>query len=147
MKSLKNIIKLINFIYLKKKLDLKIKNSKGYGFCALDDKIIFNKNAYSKIAIEERDDGTYSIVYFYCSKNYIIFRYNYCLEPNCNSNWRYKIIKKVNSLEYNSLSKNYLKDVIQRLCSHRESYNLYPIFRKHIKLYNNINSIFSSIVN
>ena len=139
MKFLKDIINVIKFTYLKNKLDLHIENSKDYGYYDLNGKIVFDNNAYGRVTVEKRSDGTYSVIYFYCTKNYIIFRYNYCSELHSNSNERYRVMKKVGSLTYNSLSDDHLKDIIQRLYNRKESYNLYPIFRKHVWLQNIIN--------
>ena len=136
MKFLKNIINVIKFTYLKYKLDLHIYSSKNYGYHDLNGKIVFDKNAYGQVTVEKRDDSKYGVIYFYCTKNYIIFRYNFCTELESNSNERYRVMKKVGSLTYNSLSDDHLKNVIQRLYNRKESYNLYPTFRKHVWLQN-----------
>lgn len=145
MKFLKEIFNVIKFTYLKNKLDLHIENSTDYGYHDLNGKIVFDNNAYGRVTVEERSDGTYGVIYFYCTKNYIIFRYNYCTELHFNSNERYRVMKKVNSLTYDKNSGNPIKDVILKLYTRKESYNLYPIFRKHIWLQNIINSIFVNV--
>ena len=139
MKFLRNIINVIRFTYLKYKLNLNIYSSTDYGYHDLNGKIVFDNNAYGRIIVEEQNDGTYGAIYFYCTKSYIIFRYNFCTELHSNSNERYRVIKKIKSLTYSSLTDDHLKDVIQRLYNRKESYNLYPIFRKHVWLQNIIN--------
>lgn len=143
--KIKSFIDIVQFTYLKNKLDYYIKNSKGFGFCDFNNKIVFNKKAYGRIAVEERGDGTFGVIYFYLSKNYVIFRYNFCRELNSNSIERYRIVKKINAFKYNSLSSNHLKDTIHQLYSSKESYNLYLIFKKYPKLYSKIYNILNNV--
>lgn len=145
MKFLKEIINVIKFTYLKNKLDLHVYNSTDYGYHDLNGKIVFDNNAYGRVTVKERNDGTYGVIYFYCTGSYIIFRYNFCTELYSNSNERYRVIKKVGSLTYDSLSDDHLRDVIQRLYNRKESYNLYPVFRKHIRLQNIISNMLDYI--
>ena len=67
MKFLYEIKNLIQFLYLKNKLDKLIINSEPFGYSESDDQIIFKNEAYGKVLADQSttNPNIYGILYFY----------------------------------------------------------------------------------
>ena len=87
MRFLYEIKNLIQFLYLKNKLDKLILRSKPFGYNEVDDQIIFKNEAYEKVLVDQSttNPNIYSILYFYMTRDYILLRYNF----SCNLNDKY----------------------------------------------------------
>lgn len=131
---------LYTFINLKSKIDYYIKEDQQFGITEINNKIIFDKNAYCHISTDEYGEY-YSIIHFYCDENYIIFRYNNSLDLNNNGPSRYSIIKKVNSINFKTDSINHLRSGIRRLYITKNFYRLFDYHNKDYDLYRFIEKI------
>lgn len=77
MKFLYEIKNLIQFLYLKNKLDKLILNSQPFGYSKADDRIIFGKEVYGKVLADQSttNPNIYAVLHFYMNEKYIFFRY------------------------------------------------------------------------
>lgn len=151
MKFLHEIKNLIQFLYLKNKLDKLILNSKPFGYSEADDRIIFGKEAYGKVLADQSttDPNIYGILNFYMNEKYILLRYNFSCNLNDDTIHRYMIAKRPNLNNYNYIRKfnNSLKNTIINLYTREASCGeLKYLYRKYNKLYKVLNYIIGKLV-
>lgn len=151
MKFLHEIKNLIQFLYLKNKLDKLIFNSESFGYSEFDDRIIFGNEAYGKVLADQSiaDPNIYGILYFYITQDYILLRYNFSCNLNDNTIYRYMIAKRPNLNNYNYIKKfnDPLKNVIINLYVRESSCGeLKYLYRKYNKLYKVLDYIIDKLV-
>ena len=151
MKFLHEIKNLIQFLYLKNKLDKLILNSRAFGYSEADDRIIFGKEAYGKVLADQSttNPNIYGILYFYMNEKYILLRYNFSCNLNDNTIYRYMIAKRPNLNNYNYIRK--FNDPLQNMIINlylRESSSgeLKYLYRKYNKLYKVLDYIIGKLV-
>ena len=151
MKFLHEIKNLIQFLYLKNKLDKLILNSEPFGYNQVDDRIVFSKEAYGKVLADQSttNPNIYGILYFYMNEKYILLRYNFSSNLNDNIIHRYMIAKRPNLNNYNYIRK--FNDPLQNMIINlyvRESSSgeLKYLYRKYNKLYKVLNYIIDKLV-
>lgn len=122
MKFLHEIKNLIQFLYLKNKLDKLILNSKPFGYSEADDRIVFGKEAYGKVLADQSttNPNIYGILHFYMNEKYILLRYNFSCNLNDNTIHRYMIAKRPNLNNYNYMRK--FNDPLQNMIYAIEQY-------------------------
>ena len=151
MKFLYEIKNLIQFLYLKNKLDKLILSSKPFGYSEADDRIIFCKEAYGKVLADQSttNPNIYGILNFYMNEKYILLRYNFSCNINDNTIHRYLIAKRPNLNNYNYIRK--FNDPLQNMIINlyvRESScgELKYLYRKYNKLYKVLDYIIGKLV-
>lgn len=151
MKFLYEIKNLIQFLYLKNKLDKLILNSQPFGYSEADDRIVFSKEAYGKVLADQSttNPNIYGILYFYMTRDYILLRYNFSCNFSDNTIHRYMIAKRPNLNNYNYIRK--FNDPLQNMIINlyvRESYSgeLKYLYRKYNKLYKVLDYIIEKLV-
>lgn len=151
MKFLHEIKNLIQFLYLKNKLDKLILNSQPFGYSESDDRIIFKKEAYGKVLADQstNDPDIYGILHFYMNEKYILLRYNFSCNLNDNTIHRYLIAKRPNLFYYKYIRRfdDPLKNAIINLYTREASCGeLKYLYRKYNKLYKVLNYIIGKLV-
>lgn len=151
MKFLHEIKNLIQFLYLKNKLDKLIFNSEPFGYSESDDRIIFGKKAYGKVLADQSttNPNIYGILYFYMTRDYILLRYNFSCNLNDNTIHRYMIAERPNLNNYNYIRRfnDLLKNAIINLYTRESSFGeLKYLYRKYNKLYKVLNYIIGKLV-
>lgn len=151
MKFIHEIKNLIQFLYLKNKLDKLILNSRAFGYNQVGDRIVFGKEAYGKVLADQStaDPNIYGILYFYMNKKYILLRYNFSCNLNDNTIHRYLIAKRPNLNNYNYIRKfnSPLQNMIINLYVRESSSGeLKYLYRKYNKLYKVLNYIIGKLV-
>ena len=151
MKFLHEIKNLIQFLYLKNKLDKLTLSSRAFGYNEVDEQIIFKKEAYGKVLADQSttNPNIYGILYFYMNENYILLRYNFSCNLNDNTIHRYLISKRPNLNNYNYIRK--FNDPLQNMIINlyvRESSSgeLKYLYRKYNKLYKVLDHIIGKLV-
>lgn len=151
MKFLHEIKNLIQFLYLKNKLDKLIINSKPFGYNEVDDQIIFKNEACGKVLADQSttNPNIYGILYFYMTRDYILLRYNFSSNLNDNTIYRYLIAKRPNLFYYKYIRRfdDPLKNAIINLYTRESSSGeLKYLYRKYNKLYKVLNYIIEKLV-
>ena len=151
MKFLHEIKNLIQFLYLKNKLDKLIINSEPFGYSEADDRIVFGKEAYGKVLADQSttNPNIYGILHFYMTRKYILLRYNFSCNFNDNTIHRYLIAERPNLNNYNYIRK--FNDPLQNMIINlyvRESSSgeLKYLYRKYNKLYKVLDYIIGKLV-
>ena len=151
MKFLYEIKNLIQFLYLKNKLDKLIINSEPFGYSESDDQIIFKNEAYGKVLADQSttNPNIYGILYFYMTWDYILLRYNFSCNLNDNTIHRYLIAKRPNLFYYKYIRRfdDPLKNAIINLYTRESSCGeLKYLYRKYNKLYKVLDYIIGKLV-
>lgn len=151
MKFIHEIKNLIQFLYLKNKLDKLILNSQPFGYNQVDDRIVFGKEAYGKVLADQSttNPNIYGILYFYMNEKYILLRYNFSCNLNDNTIHRYLIAKRPNLFYYKYIRRfdDPLKNAIINLYTKESSCcELKYLYRKYNKLYKVLDYIISKLV-
>ena len=151
MKFLHEIKNLIQFLYLKNKLDKLIFNSEPFGYSESDDQIIFKNEAYGKVLADQSttNPNIYGILNFYMNEKYILLRYNFSSNLNDNTIYRYLIAKRPNLFYYKYIRRfdDPLKNAIINLYTREvSSGELKYLYRKYNKLYKVLNYIIGKLV-
>lgn len=151
MKFLNEIIQLYNFLYLKNKLDKLILNSQAFGYNQVNDRIVFDKEAYGKVLADQSttDPNIYGILHFYMTRDYILLRYNFSCNLNDNTIYRYMIAKRPNLFYYKYIRRfdDPLKNAIINLYTRETSCGeLKYLYRKYNKLYKILDYIIDKLV-
>lgn len=151
MKFLHEIKNLIQFLYLKNKLDKLILNFEPFGYSESDDRIIFKNEAYGKVLADQStsNPNIYGILYFYMTRDYILLRYNFSCNLNDNTIHRYLIAKRPNLFYYKYIRRfdDLLKNAIINLYTREASSGeLKYLYRKYNKLYKVLNYIIEKLV-
>lgn len=151
MKFLYEIKNLIQFLYLKNKLDKLILNSQPFGYSKADDRIIFDKEAYGKVLADQSttNPNIYAVLHFYMNEKYILLRYNFSCNLNDNTVYRYLIAKRPNLFYYKYIRRfnDPLKNAIINLYTRETSCGeLKYLYRKYNKLYKVLNYIIGKLV-
>lgn len=146
MKFLHEIKNLIQFLYLKNKLDKLILNFEPFGYSESDDRIIFKNEAYGKVLADQSttDPNIYGILHFYMNEKYILLRYNFSCNLNDNTIHRYIIAKRPNLFYYKYIRRfnDPLKNAIINLYTREASCGeLKYLYCKYNKLYKVLNYI------
>lgn len=151
MKFLHDIKNLIQFLYLKNKLDKLILNSRAFGYSEADDRIVFGKKAYGKVLADQSttNPNIYGILHFYMNEKYILLRYNFSCNLNDNTIYRYFIAKRPNLFYYKYIRRfdDPLKNAIINLYTREASCGeLKYLYRKYNKLYKVLDYIIGKLV-
>nr|DAR73024.1 MAG TPA: hypothetical protein [Caudoviricetes sp.] len=151
MKFLHEIKNLIQFLYLKNKLDKLILNSKPFGYSEADDRIVFGKEAYGKVLADQSttNPNIYGILHFYINEKYILLRYNFSCNLNDNTIYRYLIAKRPNLFYYKYIRRfdDPLKNAIINLYVRESSCGeLKYLYCKYNKLYKVLDYIIDKLV-
>lgn len=151
MKFLHDIKNLIQFLYLKNKLDKLILNSRAFGYSEADDRIVFGKKAYGKVLADQSttNPNIYGILHFYMNEKYILLRYNFSCNLNDNNIYRYFIAKRPNLFYYKYIRRfdDPLKNAIINLYTRKASCGeLKYLYRKYNKLYKVLDYIIGKLV-
>lgn len=151
MKFLHEIKNLIQFLYLKNKLDKLILSSRAFGYSEADDRIVFGKEAYGKVLADQSttNPNIYGILHFYMNEKYILLRYNFSCNLNDNTIYRYMIAKRPNLNNYNYIRRfdDPLKNAIINLYTRESSCGeLKYLYRKYNKLYKVLNYIIGKLM-
>lgn len=151
MRFLYEIKNLIQFLYLKNKLDKLILCSKPFGYNEVDDQIIFKNEAYGKVLADQSttNPNIYGILYFYMTRDYILLRYNFSCNLNDNTIYRYMITKRPNLFYYKYIKRfnDPLKNTIINLYTRESSCGeLQYLYRKYNKLYKILNYIIRRLI-
>jgi hypothetical protein len=151
VKFLHEIKNLIQFLYLKNKLDKLIINSEPFGYSEADDRIVFDKEAYGKVLANQSttNPNIYGILHFYMNEKYILLRYNFSCNLNDNTIYRYLVAERPNLNNYNYIRK--FNDPLQNMIINlyvRESSSgeLKYLYRKYNKLYKVLDYIIGKLV-
>ena len=151
MKFIHEIKNLIQFLYLKNKLDKLIFNSQPFGYNQVDDRIVFDKEAYGKVLADQSttNPNIYAILYFHMTRDYILLRYNFSCNFNDNTIHRYMIAERPNLNNYNYIKRfdDPLKNTIINLYTREASSGeLKYLYRKYNKLYKVLDYIIDKLV-
>lgn len=151
MKFLHEIKNLIQFLYLKNKLDKLILSSRAFGYSEADDRIVFGKEAYGKVLADQStaNPNIYGILHFYMNEKYILLRYNFSCNLNDNTIYRYLIAKRPNLFYYKYIRRfdDPLQNAIINLYTREASYGeLKYLYRKYNKLYKVLNYIIGKLM-